>query len=506
MSLDDRIPLNQSRGAAPGSDRVQLPGRIRLHGQAGQADGSRRSQPDNGRSGRSAMADPQISDSERDMEVLLGQDLRRGKPGVSRDALLTFYTEDGQAFSVSREQLSMHFLLIGGIGSGKTNVFYQFIGPIRRKMTLRDIMIIFDTKGDYETEFPKRPQDILIGNGPEYQSRSAIWNIYGEVMGELLDPSKPYVYKKEWESNAREIIKTMFKSRRSSTQPFFADAAADLIALKMIQVMRHGDFSEMHTYKLKEFFANATVEAYDSYVLGEPGFAYAKQYYGDGTTPQALAVFAYINSMISDCLIGIFGDRSSGPEFAMRELVKNKGNRVVYVEYDLRMGEILGPIYQLLYDQALKEALGRSENERGDIYLMCDEMKMLGELNHIDDGLNFGRGLGVKIISGLQSVEQLYDIYGDHRAKAIMAGFSNMICFRTADHNTREYVSEYFGRNYTQIPIWHDGKLKEYYQRESHIVEHWHIQRLRRGQAVVGLWQDPPAEPFLVRFKKYQGE
>lgn len=446
-----------------------------------------------------------IPDSERNMEVLLGRDLRKGKPIVSKDAMLTFTSRDGCSFSVSPEQLSRHFLQIGGIGSGKSNVFYQFIDPIRRKMTYRDVMIIFDTKGDFEAEFPLRGQDILIGNGAEYRARSAVWNIYGEVMGELPNPAKTYVYQSEWEGNAREIMKTMFKSRRSSTQPFFADAAADLIALKMIQVLRHGNFSEMHTYKLKEFFSRATVADYDNYVLGEPGFAYAKQYYGDGMTPQALAVFAYVNSMISDCLTGIFGDQRSGQEFAMRELVRNQGNRIVYVEYDLRMGEVLGPIYQLLYDQALKEALGRSDAERGNVYLMCDETKLLGELNHIDDGLNFGRSLGVKIISGLQSVEQLYDIYGEHRAKSILSGFSNIICFQSPDHSTRKYMSEYFGENYTQIPVWHDGKQKEYYQREGHVVEDWHIQRLKRGQAIVGLWQDPPAEPFLFQFKKYQG-
>lgn len=49
----------------------------------------------------------------------------------------------------------------------------------------------------------------------------------------------------------------------------------------------------------------------------------------------------------------------------------------------------------------------------GNVYLMCDEFKLLPNLQHIEDGVNFGRSLGVKIIAGIQSIEQLYEIYGE---------------------------------------------------------------------------------------------
>ena len=85
----------------------------------------------------------------------------------------------------------------------------------------------------------------------------------------------------------------------------------------------------------------------------------------------------------------------------MRNAVRGKGGRAIFVEYDLAVGETLAPVYRLLIDQALKEALSRNENT-GQVYVIADEFKLLPKLQHIDDALNFGRGLGVRVVAGIQ--------------------------------------------------------------------------------------------------------
>lgn len=431
--------------------------------------------------------------------ILLGGDLKKGRPLSVPGARTIFTSKDGSRFTMTEEQYSMHLLLLGGIGSGKTNVFYKIVDSQKKNMTKDDIMIIFDSKGDF---YKRVPGDVVIGNNSEYRARGHVWNIYGEVMGRIPQSDEHYTYRNEWDANAKEIMKALFKSRRSSTQPFFADAAADLIALKMIDTLRRGALEEMNTYALKQFFNDATVGEYDAFVnRTSPS---AKMYYGDGTTPQALAVFAYINSLMSSCFIGVFGDvRPQGREFAMRDLVSRKGRKIVLVEYDLGVGEVLGPIYQMLYDQALKEALGRSEEEKGNVFLICDEFKLLGALDHIDDGLNMGRSLGVKICAGLQNISQLYALYGEDRGKSILSGFSNMFCFRTGDAETRKYISDHFGNNYTDFELWNDERDKTHIQREGNVVEQWDVLGLRRGQAIIDVWSDPPRGPFVFQFDKY---
>ena len=68
-------------------------------------------------------------------------------------------------------------------------------------------------------------------------------------------------------------------------------------------------------------------------------------------------------------------------------------------------------------------------------------------LQHIEDGVNFGRSLGLKIFAGIQSIEQLYEIYGESKAKNIIAGFSSIYAFKTNDSLTRNFISDLYGKN-----------------------------------------------------------
>ena len=54
---------------------------------------------------------------------------------------------------VGEQMLSRHMLLLGGIGTGKSNAFNFIIRNVRQKLSENDIAIIFDTKGDYYKEF-----------------------------------------------------------------------------------------------------------------------------------------------------------------------------------------------------------------------------------------------------------------------------------------------------------------------------------------------------------------
>ena len=154
-----------------------------------------------------------------------------------------------------------------------------------------------------------------------------------------------------------------------------------------------------------------------------------------------------------------------------------------------------------MFDLAIKEALGRSRSE-GNVYFVTDEFKLLPHLNHIDDAVNFGRSLGIKFMIGIQNVEQIYDNYGEERARSIMSGFLTSVCFRVNDAKSREYIQGLFGKNQkldTYMPTLAGKGLIEN-QREANVVEDWDISRLRIGEAIIGL---PGYEPFVFRFDEY---
>ena len=137
------------------------------------------------------------------------------------------------------------------------------------------------------------------------------------------------------------------------------------------------------------------------------------------------------------------------------------------------------------------------------VYIICDEFKLLPDLMHIDDALNFGRGLGVKVIAGLQSIDQLTANYGEARAKNIIAGFSSMISFRANDEATRAFIVGRYGKNYIlecdRGSVYSEGSYQS--NRMSDVVEDWDVSTLGVGDAVVGLLNNPP---FSFHFDEYK--
>ena len=100
---------------------------------------------------RISMPDPQGSAPDVERTVLYGTDMRKTRiPGetLSGGCQVAFRDEQGRMFGLDEELLSKHLLLLGGIGSGKTNVFNFIIESLQKRLTRQDVILIFDTKGD----------------------------------------------------------------------------------------------------------------------------------------------------------------------------------------------------------------------------------------------------------------------------------------------------------------------------------------------------------------------
>ena len=183
----------------------------------------------------------------------------------------------------------------------------------------------------------------------------------------------------------------------------------------------------------------------------------------------------------------------------MRKFVKGRGAKTLFVEYDLASGSAYIPMYTVLFDMFIKQSL--CNKNRGKVYMVCDELKLLPHLLHLEVALNFGRSIGVNIIAGIQSMEQLYEVYGDIGGKNIASGFQTTICFHTNNQATREYISGIHGTNY--IAIQHTGASNNLQEsiRDGYAVEDWEMVNLCQGEAIVGL---PFENPIKFKFERYR--
>lgn len=401
------------------------------------------------------------------------------------------------SFGLGEDVISKHMMLVGGTGCGKSTLFYHIIEQLKKKMTADDVMIIFDSKGDFYSKFYSN-KDCVIGNSPQYIQQSERWNIFKEILADGWDERQVMM-------NATEICKALFEERtkNNSSNPFFPNAARDLLAAILVTTIRLGEgekqfvVENFYNNRIKEFLDSCSGPDICDYLDGF-GDMRSVMSYIEGDSAQSQGVLAEMFSVVRDVFMGVFCEKG---KFSMRNFVRQKGGRTLFIEYDLSIGSVLTPVYKMLFDLALKEALGRTKSQ-GNVYFICDEFKLLPNLQHIDDGVNFGRSLGVKVFAGLQSIEQLYEIYGQSRGKNLAAGFSSIIAFRANDVTTREYISSLHGKNMVleQYRMLNNTMAEE--KRIGSTVEDWDLNNLKVGEAIVGL---PFAPPFRFYFEMYKG-
>ena len=401
---------------------------------------------------------------------------------------------DGQqiAWPISDSTLSKHMILLGAIGMGKSNAMNNIVRSIRTTMTKDDIMVIFDTKGDYYKEF-YRPGDVVISNDSRATGgtgRPDYWNLFGEVM---IDS--------HWEENASEIARTIFADRLEKTnQVFFPNAGKDLLAALILCLCRSKTPMElMHNETLLKILQTLTSEKMVTYLKYHEDMENMISFIQDPDSGQTLGVISELQSATRELLVGNFARPGS---LSMRRLIRQKGGRAVFVEYDLGIGGVLIPIYRLLFDLAIKEALCRGRNEGG-VYFIMDEFSLLPHLQHIDDGVNFGRSLGARFIIGAQNISQIYDAYGQDRANSLLSGFSTTICFRLNDGKSREFFKDLNGKNGRitsyDAAVRAKGQIEQF--RETYVVEDVDIDTLQIGEAIIHSGAYPP---FRFQFKLYE--
>lgn len=427
--------------------------------------------------------------------------------------------------NLDKEILSKHILILGGIGTGKTNLFKSIIKQSSKALRKTDAMLVFDTKGEFYRLFGDTKKDIVITNssikdknGKAYnESKESIWNIFEE-----LDEEKLY-------ETSNEIASMLFAPHVEKTSnSFFPLAAKSIFAsvLRAIYRIHKKDPEELKSKPsnalLKEFFNGKNIfsgvdeslresdDAFsnivsllrdDVYERGSLGYISANTNADGNKDGQTLGVLAELRLVVDEIFVGSFAKEG---DFSISKTFRKKSGKRVFLEYDIVEGNVLSPIYSLLVDLAIKESLApKNEGADSDSYFIIDEFKLLPRLKHLDDAINFGRSLGVKLVIGLQNISQIIEHYGQEGSMNILSGFSTTFAFKVSDYATRSYLIELFGKNkklITYLSAINSRGVIETLE-SANVVEDWDILNLKKGECIIRLPGDfeESSSPFFVK-------
>ena len=320
------------------------------------------------------------------VSLLEGTDIHQGPPGSLR---------------LGGELLSTHVLFLGGIGSGKTNAMKHLIQQLRNTVGQDDVFVIFDTKGDFLRSF-YRPGNAVISSHPGEDPGGVVWNLFRDLPG---DPGTR-------EEEIYEIASTIFSDEleQAGENIFFAAAARDIFAA-VVQVMAGQDRSPGRPYSNEQLRETLEMSpgSLQELLESDKRLAGTARYLQGGESVESILAFLQIT--LRKSFSGVFRQRG---DFSIREFMRGRGGRALFIEYDIATGSSLLPVYRVLMDMAIKEALGLGRRRLRTVrpvpdnfYFVMDEFALLPRLSHMSDGINFGRELGLKFLVATQNVNQV---------------------------------------------------------------------------------------------------
>ena len=201
---------------------------------------------------------------------------------------------------LDEDLLSRHLMFLGGIGTGKTNAFEQILAQLRRSMTTDDVMIIFDTKGDFYRAFYQQG-DIVISNDNTVAGANGVdyWNIFNEIEND-----------EHMEENIVEISKSLFHQKLEKTnQPFFPNAAKDLFSAVLTHFTRNKDTLKADNKSLREFLDSSPTAELREMLSQHNDMKAMVSYISDDRSPQTQGVMSELQQLSREIFLGNFKNK-----------------------------------------------------------------------------------------------------------------------------------------------------------------------------------------------------
>lgn len=381
---------------------------------------------------------------------------------------------------------ALHFLENGSTGTGKSVAIKEVVNSIqnRKKLYIKhndkvksknkgslkqlDRMVVIDPNGDLYSIFGDPKKDILLN---PYDARTKGWNLFNEIHNEydyerfcISIVPRSEGESEKWNSYARLLLReTMKYVHRNYDNPTLRDV--QLLAC------------ELEEDKLGELLDGT--EAKSMFVKG---------------ADKALGSARFT---LSDRLPA-FNLMPNGDFSILKALSDESEVGDIYITWREDQVDSLKPLITTFADIFVGGILSLPPSNKRSIFVFLDELASMEAISSLRAGLEKGRKHGLKVFAGVQSIEQLTQIYGQHEAVILMSCFRNLVVLGGAstDPQTSEFMSKAIGN--MQV-------IREKVNKSSGNGNSKSVEEVTYTEEVV-LSSEIASLPTLHLFIKYAGE
>lgn len=353
----------------------------------------------------------------------------------------------GFDWPLSRERETRHFMLVGSVGGGKT----QILTPMALAAIGRgDRVLIFDIKADFTSTLP-----VDFALLAPWDSRSMVWDVARDCVNaqdarELAAQLIPTGQDPMWHQAARQILTAVIQQ----LQAYKADAWTwkDLHQL-----------SASSQEDLLNIVSRFTPEA-ANLLAGE-----------SKTTDGILINLSASLSIVAD-LAAAWGYLDSSRRFSFSEWLLNPNYKYKTVVLqgsgryaELARGYVKGCI-SLLAGRINSAELADDRNRR--VWIFLDEFPQLGKLEKISSIIEVGRSKGVCVVLGAQDMAQVQETYGQYVGKTWGSMIGTQFVVRVNSGDTAQWLAkDVIGYAKIEKSVMHEGKPQPAQTQEQLVLE-----------------------------------
>jgi hypothetical protein len=327
---------------------------------------------------------------------------------------------------MSLDRESRHILIMGSVGSGKTQTLWHLLNQVIER---GDRAIIYDNKGEFTSGIKKRA---LFA---PWDARSFAWDIGRDCLDR---------------HDAREFAARWIQENEKD--PMWSNASrAILTGLIVYLQVQHGmqwGFRELADLIPEPLNRIAGIIA----IHNPEGLRSVEE--ASKTTQGILINLSSSMSVIFD-LAKAWGDVPSERRISLRKWLANKTKNKVLVLQGAANSADLTKAYVNAMISVVSAQVGSPSypnNSGRRIWVFLDELPQIGKIEHLGPLLEIGRSKGVRVVIGTQNVSQLQEIYGDKRVEAWTSMIGTSIYGKMAGGASANWVSQRIGSKVVERP------------------------------------------------------
>ena len=326
---------------------------------------------------------------------------------------------------ISLEREKKHILVMGGVGSGKTQVIWHLLN---QAIARGDRVIVYDNKGEFTESLRGR----LFA---PWDARSSAWDIAADCLNK---------------SDAREVAARLIPENEKD--PMWSNASRSILTgmIVYLQATRGRDWGFRD---LEELIAAPLPEI--ERIMRDYHHEGLRSVEDAGKTTQSILINLSAFMQVIFDLSDAWGDTPQKKRISLRDWLDDKIKSQVLI----LQGSGNHALLTKGYVKAMVATVGAhvaspsfANSTSRKIWLFLDELPQLGRIEHLDSLLETGRSKGFRVVIGIQDVAQIEKIYGRQDMDAWVSMMGTTIYGRVSGGNTAKWIAERIGEREVERP------------------------------------------------------